>query len=167
MSKKELEQQREVFAAIEQGREPAAGALPPSLLAPGAEEGRLPPSSTSTPLGRQQSTSGPDFDREPEMREVSPVVNSRMFRRILAFSGVPIVAGVALFPAFYYLKKVVDVPTWVVYLVQSVTWGGGLAGISYGILSSSWDPNREGTMLGGDEFRANLGAILERGREKR
>ena len=110
-----------------------------------------------------------DYNSEPEMREVSPVVNSRMFRRILAFSGVPIAAGIALFPAFYYLKKVagVDVPTWVVYVVQSITWGGGLAGISYGILSSSWDPSREGTLLGGSEFRANLGAILERGRERR
>ena len=110
-----------------------------------------------------------NYSPEPEMREVSPVVNSRMFRRILAFSGVPIAAGIALFPAFYYLKKVagVDVPTWVVYVVQSITWGGGLAGISYGILSSSWDPSREGTLLGGSEFRANLGAILERGRERR
>jgi len=103
------------------------------------------------------------------MREVSPAVNNRMFRRILAFSGVPIALGIALFPAFYYLKKVagVDLPTWVVYFVQSITWGGGLAGISYGILSSSWDPEREGSIMGGDEFRANLGAILERGREKR
>ena len=42
-----------------------------------------------------------------------------------------------------------------------------MAGISYGILSISWDPNREGKMLGGSEFRANLGAILEREREKR
>ena len=155
-----------MFNAIEQGRELPTGALPSSLRAPG-ETGtsRLPPStsSTSTPLGRN------NYNAEPEMREVSPVVNSRMFRRILAFSGVPIAAGIALFPAFYYLKKVagVDVPTWVVYFVQSITWGGGLAGISYGILSSSWDPQREGSLLGGAEFRANLGAILERGREKR
>ncbi len=156
-----------MFNAIEQGKELPTGALPPSLRAPG--ETRLPPStsSTSTPLGG--SGRREVYNSEPEMREVSPVVNSRMFRRILAFSGVPIAAGIALFPAFYYLKKVVgvDVPTWVVYVVQSITWGGGLAGISYGILSSSWDPSREGTMLGGSEFKANLGAILERGRDKR
>ena len=164
-----------MFNAIEQGRELPTGALPPSLRAPpgGGEAGnsRLPPStsSTSTPLGSARTPNYSGGGPQPEMREVSPVVNSRMFRRILAFSGVPIAAGIALFPAFYYLKTVagVDVPTWVVYFVQSITWGGGLAGISYGILSSSWDPDREGTLLGGSEFRANLGAILERGREKR
>jgi hypothetical protein len=156
-----------VFNAIEQGKELPTGALAPSLRAPGEAGNRLLPttSSTSTPLGSAKT----NYSVEPEMREVSPVVNSRMLRRILAFSGVPIAAGIALFPAFYYLKKVAsdDVPTWVVYFVQSITWGGGMAGISYGILSISWDPNREGKMLGGSEFRANLGAILEREREKR
>ena len=152
-----------MFTAIQEGKELPEGALPPSLRAPGESRSSQQLSSSTS------STNQNSFNSSPEMREVSPVVNSRMFRRILAFSGAPIVLGIALFPAFYYLKKVVgvDVPTWVVYAVQSVTWGGGLAGISYGILSSSWDPAREGTALGGDEFKANLGAILERGRERR
>lgn len=179
MSKKELENQQEAFNAIERGELPNTESLPPSLRAPGETTTKLPPtfSSTATPLGGSSDGSNgsslrrqrPPSAREPTMREVSPVVNNRMFRRILAFSGVPIACGVALLPAFYYVKKVlgVDLPTWVVYAVQSFAWGGGLAGISYGILSSSWDPEREGTLLGGDEFRANLGALLERGREKR
>ena len=87
-----------------------------------------------------------------------------MFRRMLTFSGAPIAVGIALFPAFYYLKKVVglDLPTWVVYVVQSFTFGGGLLGITYGIMSASWDPDREGSALGWTEFRANLPAFLDR-----
>lgn len=172
MSKKEIENQQEAFNAIERGEVPSTESLPPSLRAPGEQNNRrLPPnmSSTSTPLGSSNSNFRRSSSPEPTMREVSPVVNNRMFRRILAFSGVPIACGIALLPAFYYVKKVagIDLPTWVVYAVQSFAWGGGLAGISYGILSSSWDPEREGTLLGGDEFRANLGALLERGRERR
>lgn len=92
-----------------------------------------------------------------------------MFRRMLTFAGLPITAGLALLPAFYYAKKVagVDLPTWVVYAVQSVAWGGGLLGITYGIVSASWDPAREGSALGLDEARANLGALVERGQARR
>lgn len=99
---------------------------------------------------------------------MSAKVNDRMFRRMVTFAGVPIVAGLALLPAFYYLKKVagVDLPNWVVYAVQSVAWGGGLLGITYGIVSSSWDPNREGSALGWDEAKANLGALVERGQRR-
>lgn len=101
--------------------------------------------------------------------EVSPVVNNRVFKRMLTFSGLPVLLGVALFPGFYYLKKVleIDVPTYAVYIVQTFTFGAGLLGISYGVLSASWDPNVEGSALGGAEFRANLATLIDRGRVKR
>ena len=56
----------------------------------------------------------------------------------------------------------VDLPVWSVYLVQSVSFGGGLLGITYGIVSASWDPRREGSLLGIDELRANLPILLDR-----
>ncbi|PNH07750.1 Protein PAM68, chloroplastic [Tetrabaena socialis] len=40
------------------------------------------------------------------------------------------------------------------------TFGGGLLGITYGALSSSWDPNREGSALGWNEMQANLSILL-------
>ena len=55
----------------------------------------------------------------------------------------------------------------VVYTVQSFIFGGGLLGISYGLLSASWDPNREGSFWGWTEFRANLGMILDKDKNKR
>ncbi len=46
--------------------------------------------------------------------------------------------------------------------VRSATtapWLLGLAGLTYGILSSSWDEEVEGSLLGFDELRLNLGRI--------
>lgn len=56
----------------------------------------------------------------------------------------------------------VDYPFWVVYLASGVAFGGGLLGITYGVLSTSWDPRREGSLLGWTEFRANLGQLMNK-----
>ena len=56
----------------------------------------------------------------------------------------------------------VDVPSFVVYAISVAGLGGSLLGISYGVLSTSWDPRREGTFLGAAEFRSNLPALMQR-----
>eukprot|EP00879_Flechtneria_rotunda_P027368 GHRR01029316.1.p2 GENE.GHRR01029316.1~~GHRR01029316.1.p2 ORF type:complete len:102 (-),score=12.07 GHRR01029316.1:364-669(-) len=56
----------------------------------------------------------------------------------------------------------VEYPLWIVYVTQAIMFGGGLLGITYGILSTSWDPKREGTALGFTEFQANLPILLKR-----
>jgi hypothetical protein len=35
---------------------------------------------------------------------------------------------------------------WIVYVSQNLLFGGGLLGITYGIMSTSWDPSREGSV---------------------
>jgi len=43
-----------------------------------------------------------------------------------------------------------------------------LQGITYSVMSASWDPDREGDILGGEEFSRNLDSIkggLSRSRE--
>lgn len=97
-------------------------------------------------------------------------VNDRILKRILLFSGGPVFLGFLLYPLFYYIKVglQIDLPIWVVYLVQVFTFGGGLLGITYGVLSSSWDPDRENsTFLGINEFKANLPIVLESIRNRR
>ena len=95
-------------------------------------------------------------------------ITDRMLKRIAIFSGGPIALGMLLFPLFYYVKKVqgVDLPVWAVYIVQTSVFGGGLLGISYGIISSSWDPQREGSFLGWNEFQTNLPLVLNRFKKK-
>lgn len=91
-----------------------------------------------------------------------------MLKRMIMFSIGPVFLGFTLFPLFYYLKKVqdIDIPVWAVYIVQTTIFAGGLLGISYGVLSSSWDQRREGSGLGWDEFKANLPLVLEKYRKK-
>jgi hypothetical protein len=54
----------------------------------------------------------------------------------------------------------IEYPIWVVYVTQAMMFGGGLAGISYGILSTSWDPRREGSALGWTELQVSEGQRL-------
>lgn len=60
------------------------------------------------------------------------------------------------------VKKVqgIDLPVWAVYIVQTTVFGGGLLGISYGIISTSFDEQREGSFLGWNEFKTNLPQVL-------
>jgi hypothetical protein len=92
------------------------------------------------------------------------VVVDRMFRRMIVSAGAPVVLALATLPFFYYARVVakIEYPPWLVYLVAGGLFGGGLLGITYGILSTSWEPRREGSALGFDEFRTNLALILSR-----
>ncbi|KAJ4728405.1 Protein PAM68, chloroplastic-like protein [Melia azedarach] len=71
--------------------------------------------------------------------------------------GIPLFIGLLFFPFFYYLKVVlkIDVPTWVPFIVSFFFFGTALLGVSYGIVSSSWDPMREGSLLGWNEAQKN------------
>ena len=104
-----------------------------------------------------------DVDLDASSSDTVPeVVTNRMLKRIAIFAGSPVVFGMLLFPLFYYIKKVqgIDLPVWAVYIVQTTIFGGGLLGISYGIISTSFDERREGSFLGWNEFKANLPQVL-------
>lgn len=60
-----------------------------------------------------------------------------------------------------------EIPNWAVLIIQTTTFGAGFLGISYGALSASWEPNREGSKLGFTEFKANLALALEDLRRRR
>jgi hypothetical protein len=121
-------------------------------------------STSAQPSSTFEADSSPVETSAPTVPEQ---ITDRMLRRMLTFSIAPVFLSFTLFPLFYYLKKVqgIDVPVWAVYIVQTTIFGGGLAGISYGVLSSSWDPRREGSALGWDEFKTNLPVVLERFRK--
>ncbi|KAJ8513521.1 hypothetical protein OPV22_003955 [Ensete ventricosum] len=88
---------------------------------------------------------------------IPEVVTNRMMRRMGVSIGIPLSLGLLFFPLFYYLKVVgkVDVPSWVPFLVSFFFFGASLLGVSYGIVSASWDPLRDGSFLGWNEARRN------------
>lgn len=114
-------------------------------------------------VSRQASTS-----RQPSSKQsgkapvtIPEVVSNRMLRRMLAFSGVPTVLGVLTFFVSYYLvvNQLVELPSYFVLLVTLACFGLGVVGLTYGVLSASWDEERPGTWLGLDEFRVNFGRV--------
>lgn len=89
---------------------------------------------------------------------IPEVVSDRMLRRMLAFSGVPTGLGILTFFVSYYLvvNQVIELPSYFVLLVTLGCFGLGVVGLTYGVLSASWDEDRPGTRFGLDEFRLNF-----------
>lgn len=92
-----------------------------------------------------------------------------MLRRILAFSGVPTGLGVAVFFLSYWLvsREIIPLPTSAVVLASMGCFGLGVLGLTYGLLSASWDEQQDGSLLGWDEFRLNGGRMITAWRESR
>mmetsp|Transcript_22096 Transcript_22096/g.50981 ORF Transcript_22096/g.50981 Transcript_22096/m.50981 type:complete len:124 (-) Transcript_22096:168-539(-) len=89
--------------------------------------------------------------------------------RMMSFAGIPLLGTLLAFVAFWYLsveKNMAIQPNMVAYTTIFFLVIG-LGGITYAIFSTSWDPDREGSMLGMEEVKRNLGNVqdgLERSR---
>lgn len=93
---------------------------------------------------------------------IPPEVSRRMVRRMLIFSGIPSGIGFSSFFVNYYLmvNHVVALPSYFTLVESLGFFGLGFLGISYGVLSASWDPE-PGSLLGIGEFRRNLSNLLK------
>ena len=69
-------------------------------------------------------------------------------------------------PGCAQVVQKVDLPMGLVYTVQSLIFGAGFVGISYGVLSASWDPERKGGTLGLDEVKQNFPVLMDALRKK-
>ncbi|CAK9176916.1 unnamed protein product [Ilex paraguariensis] len=96
---------------------------------------------------------GDDGDDE----KIPDVVFDRMIVRILIYVGVPLVTGLAFLQMFNVVKEqhLWDVPVWLPFLTTFVTFGASTLGIAYGTLSTSWDPEKKGSVLGFEEAQEN------------
>jgi len=112
----------------------------------------------------QQLVDSPDSAVIPER------VAQRMGKRMLPFVGVPLFGVMGAFITFWYLatyKNYEFQPALVAFSTIGIL-GAGLLGITYSVMSASWDENEDGSALGVDEFKKNLGSIkdgLKRTRE--
>ena len=89
---------------------------------------------------------------------IPQVVTDRMLKRITIFSGVPLLLGFSTGPLFYLGKTVAhfDLAPWQFFFASTATFGAALVGITYGVLSASWEPGREGSFWGVTEVKANV-----------
>jgi hypothetical protein len=99
---------------------------------------------------------------------IPEAVSQRMMRRIAWFSGVPSLLGMSTFVVSYLaVSHDVPLPTYAVLLVSLGWFGLGVLGVSYGVMSASWDEESAGTALGVTELRTNWSRMSSAWQETR
>lgn len=111
-----------------------------------------------------KTTPKPTEKRTPltqEDRAIPQDVSVRMVRRMAAFSGIPTTLGILTFVASYGIVSFTEfkLPNIAVVLTSMGCFGLGVLGLSYGVLSASWDEGRPGSLLGWEEFTANFSKL--------
>ena len=84
-------------------------------------------------------------------------VANRMAKRIAITTGIPTFSGMAVFIISYLLvsKGIADIPPALTLLISASCFLIGLIGLSFGILSSSWETS-QGSLLGFENIGPNI-----------
>jgi Photosynthesis affected mutant 68 len=110
---------------------------------------KRPPVIMNKPPNSPSSRSNAD-NRIPE------AVSKRMITRSVVCSGIPTFMGIGIFIGAYFLAlNGMRLPNVVVLLVSMGCLGLGVMGLTYGILSASWE-DADGSFWGLDEFKVNF-----------
>ena len=138
---------------------------------PNKKRQKSPPAKT-TPAATKQPSKALDHKQPPFTKEemaVPPVISQRMIRRVAVFSGIPTALGISTLVVSYLLLiyAKIKLPSMAVLLVNMGLFGLGVLGITYGVLSASWDEDRVGGWLGWKEFTTNWGRMVAVWRESR
>jgi Photosynthesis affected mutant 68 len=116
-----------------------------------------------------RSSKKPRSSRAQSAQGIPEVVSQRMAKRMAIFCGVPTLLGLSTFPISYFgfFQNGIELPNVAVLLASLGGLGLGVLGLSYGVLSASWDESMPGTKLGLQEFKLNLGRVVEDFKAKR
>jgi hypothetical protein len=101
---------------------------------------------------------------QAKMSSVIPeVVSKRMAKRMAIFCGVPTLLGLATFPVSYFgfFQNGIELPNVAILLTSLGGLGLGVLGLSYGVMSASWDEGEPGSKLGWQEFKLNCSRMVE------
>ena len=113
----------------------------------GSGLGPQPPASLNKTRAKAQQTI-PDY------------VANRMARRVAVATGIPCILGMSTFVASYLLvsKGVLDIPPGITLVTSGGFFLLGLVGLSYGVLSASWEPGA-GSLLGIEQIGLNISRL--------
>ena len=89
-------------------------------------------------------------------------VANRMARRILITTGLPTLSGMGVFIGSYYLISgdIAEISPTLTLVTSAICFFVGLLGLSFGILSASWDP-QPGSILGIENIKPNISRIKD------
>lgn len=98
--------------------------------------------------------------RQRKQQAIPEAVANRMARRIAIATGGPTVLGMGVFIASYVLvsRHLLDIPPSATLLASGGCFLLGLVGLSYGVLSASWE-DAPGSLLGAEQIPLNLSRI--------
>lgn len=96
-----------------------------------------------------------------EAMAIPEVVSQRMIRRMALFCGIPTSLGISTFIISYVVVSHAwfKLPNPAVVLVSMGFFGLGALGLTYGVLSASWDEETSGSKLGWEQFTTNWGRM--------
>ncbi|XAR53613.1 hypothetical protein NMG60_11022232 [Bertholletia excelsa] len=102
-------------------------------------------------------TNGTNAGADDGDEKIPNVVFERMIGRILFHVGAPLATGVAFLKVFDLMKEkqLWEVPLWLPFFTTFLTFGASALGIAFGTLSTSWDPEKKGSLLGFEEAQRN------------
>ena len=89
-------------------------------------------------------------------------IANRMARRIVFTTGIPTLSGMGVFIGSYFLisKGIAEISPTVTLVSSATCFLVGLLGLSYGILSASWDFT-PGTFLGFENIKPNINRMKD------
>lgn len=134
---------------------------------------RQKPAKAKSTQPETKQESGKQDQKKPRLTKqeiaIPQEISQRMIRRVAGFSGIPTVLGIITLVVSYLLLIYagIKLPPIAVLLANMGFFGLGVLGITYGVLSASWDEDRVGSLLGWNEFTTNLGRMVAVWRETR
>ncbi len=98
--------------------------------------------------------------RAKAQQTIPDYVANRMARRVAVATGIPSILGMSTFVASYLLvsKGVLDIPPGITLVTSGGFFLLGLVGLSYGVLSASWEPGA-GSLLGIEQIGLNISRL--------
>lgn len=124
---------------------------------------RKPTAKKGTPIVKPQ-TAAPTMP-EQGSGYIPEIVSNRMIQRVLVFCGIPVLMGMGIFLGSYWViaHHLFKVPNTLVLLTSMGCLGLSVLGLTYGILSASWDEeiDSKGSLLGWQEFKINFGRMAD------
>lgn len=127
----------------------------------GGDRSESPKKTNAKPKDAAKGSASPSG--QPAKAPIPESVSRRMITRMALFSGTPTSLGVLSLVGSYFIiqKEWFPLPSIAVLLVSSGLFGLGVLGLSYGLLSASWDEADPGSKLGWREFQTNFGRMRQ------
>tara|TARA_Y100001968_G_scaffold314600_1_gene340196 strand:+ start:107 stop:535 length:429 start_codon:yes stop_codon:yes gene_type:complete len=115
-------------------------------------------------IGFSSTSSAPKIEEKSSTKKsgIPKYVANRMARRIAFTTGIPTLSGMGVFIGSYFLisKGIAEISPTVTLVSSAMCFLVGLLGLSYGILSASWDFD-PGSFLGFENIKPNINRMKD------